>query len=65
MTPTEFLKLGYTSWFEIHWTLARTDDQVKLLMKRLEIDGQAHRIQYSTQQKNSDGFFAWWIGVSK
>ena len=63
MTPPEFLRLGYTQWREIHWTISQTDEQMRLVCKRLGLDSEnAHRMCYPVKGNKSDGFFGYWIG---
>ena len=62
MTPPEFLRLGYTQWREIHWSIAATLEQATTLCKELGLSGEIHRMCYPVKGNKSDGFFGWWIG---
>lgn len=64
MTPIEFARY-FSVWHEIHWTVAATQEQADAILKDNDIAGEAHRICFETNQKNSDGFIGYWIGIEK
>jgi len=52
ITVREFISLGYSSWFELHWTLAATEEQAEKRFSDLGL----HDVFYKVQ-------FGWWYPI--
>ena len=65
MLVSDFLKLGFTRWIEVHWSLAGTEEQAKHIFNKVGYQGKIYKMYYKKENKNNAGFFAFWMGIEK
>lgn len=46
MTIPEFLALGFTQWYELHWTLAATKEQAEFWFGKHGLHGEFYKVPY-------------------
>ena len=54
MTVSEFLKLGFSAWYELHWTLAATREQAKFKFEKRGLFGEFYQVPYG-----------WWYPINE
>ena len=62
MLVSEFLKLGFKKWLEVHWSSAGTEEQAKFLFEKAGYTGEFYKMYYGKSNGNK-GFFAFWMGI--
>jgi len=63
MLVSDFLKLGFIRWIEVHWSLAGTEKQAKHFFNKTGHKGKIYKMYYGEELEGNKGFFAFWMGI--